>query len=132
MTIIHIYLDKLYSTLRVRLWKSSSILLMAKNQPSFKYSLTFVSFWDSIVTPKKIKLDFDITPAKWILWFKIIPATTLQTTEWMIQFRVLMSFSEVPQVLHKMNSNLWKNWIAGGLFFNTPTRLGHFNAKLVV
>ena len=83
MTIIYIYLDKLYSALRVRLWKSSSILLMAKNQPSFKYSLTFVSFWDSIVTRKKIKLDFDITPAKWILWFKIIPAKTLQTTEWM-------------------------------------------------
>ena len=41
-----------------------------------------------------------------------------------------MSLQEVPQFLHKMNSNLLENWIAGGLFINTPTQLIHFNGKI--
>ena len=66
------YLGKLYSTLPVRLWTCSSILV-----PHFCFI-----FWGFIVAPKKLKLDFNINAAKWILWVKTIPWTNIQTTEW--------------------------------------------------
>ena len=43
-----------------------------------------------------------------------------------------MPLLDVPQFLHKLYSNLWKNWITGGLFVGNPTRLIHFNGKFAV
>ena len=69
MTWIYIYLSKLCSTLPVRLWACGSIFFL-------------LHFWDFIVAFKKLKLDFNISTVKWILWFQTIPGRTLQTIEW--------------------------------------------------
>ena len=65
MSLTYIYLGKLYSTLPVR----------------FNVSLLF-RFSCFIVTPKKLKLDFNISTAKQMLWFKNVLGKSLQTTEW--------------------------------------------------
>ena len=40
-------------------------------------------------------------------------------------------FVSGSQFSYKMNSNLQRKWIAGGLFINTPTRSIHFKGKFI-
>ena len=75
-----------------------------------------------MVAPEKVKLDFIISTAKWILWFKTIPGKSLQTTE---QTTKIWEF----WCLCKSFSNVY--WIAGGFFINIPTQLIHFKGTFV-
>ena len=58
---------------------SASSSLNVKFDPSASLLL---HFWDFIVAPKKLKLGFNNSTAKWILWFKTIPGKKLQTNKW--------------------------------------------------
>ena len=59
------------------------------------------------------------------------PATLLKKRLWPRCFPVnLAKFLRTP-LLTKHLRWLLENWIAGGLFINTPTRLMHFNGKFI-
>ena len=60
-------------------------------------------FWHFIIATKKIKLDFNISTAKWIIWFKTLLEKTLQTTESTTNSWEFFCFKAVP--------NFYIEWI---------------------
>ena len=86
--------------------------------------------WDFIAAPKKVKLDFNISTAKWILWLKTIPGKTLQTTEW-------MTSSGEFWHLCKRFPNLYIKWIQiyrkldyGRVFCQYPNTINTFQWQI--